>query len=119
MKNEIINSIFRPQGNIARYFDSAFLLFGSITVALVYYSINFELCTNDKCSDLVITKYWVSSSVFYLIFSVSLFITSVFVFKNRELPRIYSFAITVGFGSAVVLSGMLLFGIVREIGLNT
>ena len=116
---EITSAFLKPQGNVARYFDSAFLLFSCISMALVYYSINYEICIENKCNNLVVTKYWASSSVFYLLLSGSLLVTSVYIFKNKELPRLYSFAIAIGFGSACILSGMLLFGILREINLNT
>jgi len=87
-------------------------------MGLVYYSINHELCEANQCSKLVITKYWVESSIIYLVFSVSLLISSIFIFKSKELPRIYSYAITIGLGSGAVLSGMLLFAISREINLS-
>jgi hypothetical protein len=117
LTKEIKTALMRPQGRLARFIDTAFLFICGIAMALVYYSINYELCIANKCNDLVITRYWVSSSFFYLLFSAALAVTSIFIYRSRELPRLYCYAITIGMAAGVVLSGMMLFAITREINL--
>ena len=118
IKRQLTNIAMNPQGRLARFFDSAFLFFSGIVMVLVYYSINYELCTANRCDDLVITRYWVSSSFFYLLFSAGLVLTSIFIYRSRELPRLYCYAITIGMGAGTVLSSMMLLAITREINLN-
>jgi len=113
----LLNSLLQPQSNIIRLIDTAFLLLCSITTALIYYSINYELCIHNKCNNLMITKYWVASSEIYLIFSTALFISSVFIYKSKQLSRLISLTLTIALSSGTILSGMIIFAIIRE--LNT
>ncbi|MES9862593.1 MAG: hypothetical protein ABW157_14030 [Candidatus Thiodiazotropha sp. LLP2] len=115
---QLLLPLSKPQGVLLRHFSSAYLLFSSITMALVYYSINYEICTGNKCNNLKINSNWESLTPFLLILSSSIFLTSIFVYKNKELPRIYSAAIALGFGAATILSGKLVVLMLREININ-
>ena len=118
-REEILRQLLKPQGTFLRYICSAFLLFSSLTVALVYYSINYEICADNMCSKLHVNRNWQSLDPFLWILSGSILLISIFVFKSKELPRIYSVALTLGFGAATILSGKLLFLIQYEININT
>jgi len=117
-RKEILLSLFRPQGTLLRYISSAYLIFSSVTVTLVYYSINYEICINDKCSNLLVNNNWVSLNPFLLILSGSIFLVSIFVFRSRSLSIIYSIALALGFSAATILSGKLLVLIQYEISIT-
>ncbi len=117
IRQEFLNTYLSPQGTLTRYIDSLFIFLCSLTALLVYYSINYELCIDSACDDLAITQYWVSSSIIYLIYSASVFVTGIFVFNTKQLPKIYSIGITLAIGSSFVLSGMIIFAISQEIAM--
>lgn len=118
-KEEFSNKYLSSQGRVTRYVNFFIIFFCSISSVFVYYSINYDLCDNNSCDKLVITKYWVTSSYLFLIYSGSVFIMGIFVFKTRELQRIYSIALTLAISTSFILCGMLIFAIMREIGINS
>ena len=119
IKEEFSKKYLSPQGRITRYFDSFFIFMCSIVSIYIYYGINYELCSNNVCEKLVVTKYWFTSSYLFLIYSASVFVTGLFVLKTKELQRIYSISIALAIGTSFILCGMLFFAIMRELGSAT
>jgi len=104
-----------PQRNVFRYIDASIIFIISISSFFVYYSINYELCIDNICNSLVITRYWVTSSILYIIYGASAFITGIYVLKTKELPGIYGIAITLVVSTGFVLCSMIFFAIMREL----
>ena len=118
-RKKILLAFFKPQGMYLKYICAAYLFFSSATVALIYYSINYEICADNVCSKLLVNKNWQSLDPFLWILSGSMLLVGIFVLKSKELPRIYSLALAFGFGAATILSGKLFFLIQYEIKINT
>ena len=105
----------KPRGKVSRYFDTIFLILISFSSILGYYLIEYQLCILERCSNLEITKYWVDTSIGYVIYGICVFTIGVFVFKEKDLPWVYGLAISIAVGISAVFNVMLIFAISKEL----
>jgi hypothetical protein len=106
--------LFKPQGSISRWIDSIMLILSGLSCFLIYYFIEYDVCTKGECSKLFITEFWVETTFIYLVLGVSLLIVGVFIAKEKDLIRIYSLGILVACLGAASFHSLIFFAILRE-----
>ena len=105
----------KPQGALGRWFDVVFLFIAGAASFYNFYLIEFRICRDYGCGNLVVTSYYVSATWWYLLFGVSVLGVSYFVHQAKSLPRAFALAITLCSLSGFVLSGMVVFAILKEV----
>ena len=109
------STLMKPQGAIGRWFDVVFLFVAGVASFYNFYLIEFQICRDDSCENLVVTSYYVSATWWYLLFGVSVLSVSYFIHATKRLPRVFALAITLCSLSGFVLSGMVVFAILKEV----
>ena len=115
IKSDIYSKFIIPQGKLMRTVDSIFIFLAGVTCLFSSYFIKFVLCENDVCKKLEFTKLWANASLLYIVFGVSLIAVSIFIFKTKELPKIYGITITLVSLIGFMFCVSLVFAISREI----
>ena len=105
------------QGTFMRVMDSALIFIAGSAALYCYYTITFMLCADNACDKLSFTKTWVNSASLYIVFGISLIGVAVFMYTEKELPKIYAYAITLTALLGSVFSIKIVFSILKE--LNT
>ena len=105
-----------PQGTVARWCDVIVVSLAGFSSSWSYYLIEFSICRDYQCEDFVVTSFHASVSWWYLVFGIALVGVGVFLAVARELPRVFALAITVASISGFVLSGMVVFAMLKEAG---
>ena len=109
------NKLFLPPGPVGRRIEGIIVCLSGMSCFLSYWLINFEICAKGNCENLNVTKFFVVASERYLVLGVVVLISGVFLYSNKEIIRIYRLGIE---GSALIgvfLSGMIVFGMLKEI----
>ena len=70
LQERLDRTILKPQGNISRYLSTAFVFLVGAGSIYIYFAIEYFLCANDRCVDLVITKTWVDMSAVFVVYGV-------------------------------------------------
>ncbi|MEM7504654.1 MAG: hypothetical protein AAF417_21650 [Pseudomonadota bacterium] len=105
----------KPQGAIGRWFDVFFLLMAGAVSFYNFYLIHFRICRDYECESLVVTSYYASAPWWYLVFGVSVLGVAFFIHETKNLPRVFALAITLCSLCGFVLSGMVVFAILKEV----
>lgn len=104
----------KPQGEIARWMDVIAVSAAGLCSIFSYFLIEFEICQAYACKNLVVTSFYASASWWYLVFGIALLGIGLFIHRARDLQRAFAMAITVSSLSGFVLSGMVVFAILKE-----
>jgi hypothetical protein len=115
-REKLHRRFFSPQGKISRFFSLSVLGFSSISFVYNYWLINYYICNKVNCSLVTITDIWVKLSFMFLIIGFCNLVTVIFLYKNKETPNLYVTAITLGFLTALVITGFIPFAIGHEAG---
>ena len=105
----------KPQGAIGRWFDVVFLFIAGVASFYNFYLVKFQICRDYSCEKLVVTSYYVSATWWYLLFGAAVLGVSYFIYARRNLPRVFALAITLSSLCGFVLSGMVVFAILKEV----
>ena len=108
-----------PQGELMRTIDSIFIFLAGVTCIFSSYFIKFNLCKNNACEKLEFTKLWANASSLYIVYGISLIAVSIFIFKTKELPKIYGITITLVSLIGFMFCVSIVFAISREINAIT
>ena len=119
LKQRLEETLLKPQGNVSRYISTIFILLMGIGGAYIYFAIEHFLCVGNRCSDLVITKTWVNTSIYFLFYGASCFVIGVFVWRLKQLQTMFVWAVDILVGSSFLILGKVFFAIAIEIGKNT
>jgi hypothetical protein len=104
----------KPQLNVARWCDSIAIFIAGLCSLYFFYFIEFNFCRDYECENLVVTGFFAAAPWWYLLFGLSLLGVGAFVYRTRDLPRIFAIVITVSSLAGFVLSGMIVFAMLRE-----
>jgi len=88
---------------------------GGLSCFLAYYFIEYDVCLNGECENLTITAFWVKTSSIYIVLGVSLLVVGIFIAKEKNISRIYSFGIVVSCLGVAFSYGLIFFAILREL----
>lgn len=116
VKRDFHAHLFTPVKPATRWLDSSVLVFTGLASLLVYYLIRFDICATSRCDEVAIMKFWVSLAWLYIPYGLAQIGVGVFLVKARELARIYRLAIVVTGSLGAGLAGMVVFGVVAELG---
>ena len=118
--NERLERTFlKPQGKISRYFSTFFIFLAGIGGIYIYFAIEYFLCISNKCSDLLITKTWVNTPVYFVIYGICCLVIGVYVWRSKQLQTMFVWSIDILVGSSFLLLGKAFFAIAIEIGKST
>ena len=114
-----MNYLLTPQNSVLRWIDAVMLFISGITSISFYFIINFYFCIGEICEKLNVSKIWVILSFLYLVYGISLIVVSIYIYKKKDLIKLYSLAITLMAASSFVLIGMQIFAIYKELNVIT
>ncbi len=109
------SKFFLPPGPIARRFEGVVVCISGLLCFGAYALINFDICEKTNCNGLEITKLFASISEAYIAYGISIILTGVYLYSNKELNRIFRLGIELTALIGVFLSCMIVFGMLREI----
>ena len=116
IKEKFRKSFLSPQGKIGRFFNISILCLSSFLFLYQFWLINYYICEKADCSSLVITDIWIKQSFMFIIVGLCNISTTLFIYKNKNIPNIYITAISLGFLTAAVITGYIPFAIGNEAG---
>ncbi|RLW69806.1 MAG: hypothetical protein B6D71_08835 [gamma proteobacterium symbiont of Stewartia floridana] len=119
VKKRLDRTFLKPQGSISRYLSAVFIFLVGAGSIYIYFAIEYFLCANDRCIDLVITKAWIDMSAFFVIYGICCFVIGIFVFREKQLQIMYAWSCDILIGSGFYLFSKSFFAIAIEIGNNT
>ena len=105
-----------PPGPISRWFDGVLIIICGLGCFLAFYMIEFHLCAKADCSELKITKIWVSFSELYILYGVGAITTGIYLIREKALIRLYRLAIALSVAMGVLLSTSAVIGVRIELG---
>lgn len=110
------NKLLLPPGPIARRLEGVIVCFSGVTCFLVYKLIKFDLCNSRDCSQLVVTDFFARLPELYLLYGVASILTGIFLYMDKEISRLFRFGIEMSVLTGTMLSGMIAFGMLGELG---
>ncbi|MBV2090510.1 MAG: hypothetical protein KUF72_06440 [Candidatus Thiodiazotropha sp. (ex Ctena orbiculata)] len=119
LQEKLDSTFFKPQGNVSRYLSSAFIFMVGAVSIYMFFAVQYFLCADNQCDDLVITKPWVNMPGLFIVYGLCSFIVSIFVFSEKELKTVFAWSFDLLVGSGFYLFGKSFFAIAIEIGKNT
>jgi len=114
IKEKFRKSFLTPQRKTGRIFTISLLCLSSFMFLYQYWLLDYYICEKFDCSSLVITDIWIKKSFMFIIIGICNIGTTLFIFKNKNIPSIYVAAITLGFLTAAIITGYIPVTMVDE-----
>ena len=105
----------KPPGPIARRLDGCVVCLAGISCFLSFYLIEFHICQKHDCEKLEVTSFFINMSALYIVYGIVVLMVGVFLFRDRSLTRLQRFGIEMTACIGAILSGMVVFGMLKEI----
>jgi len=114
-----VNKLLSSPSAAGRWADGVIVCLVGVACLFVFYLIKFDLCGNDKCGDLVYTKFWANSAELFILYGLAIFLVGIFLIREKVIIRLYRLGIVVVVITGFILSGIIVFGIGSELGSAT
>lgn len=114
---DLATLLAKSQGGVARWANVIAVSIAGVSSFSCYYLVEFNICQNFDCERLVVTRYYASSTWWYLVLGLALLGVGHFLRRAKDLARGYAIAITIASLTGFVLSGMAVFAMLKEVKL--
>jgi len=115
IKDKLKLRFLKPKTILGQWLNLLFIGLSASVSFYSYYLIQFNLCTNDACSSLKITKLWVMFSPAYILYGILSLVIGYFLYEYKQLPSIYADCIAMATTFCILFIGFLPIAISNEL----
>ncbi len=116
LQQRLDRTLLKPQGNASRILSALFIFLMGAGGIYLYFAIEYILCVDNNCVDLVVTKTWLRLPIFFVLYGICCFVVGIFVWRSKDLKIIFAWAISLLAGCSFYLLSKIFFAIAIEIG---